>query len=96
LRLAAKQEISFDALDGKNVLVVGGSGRVGGSVVTQLLKRGSAVTVGGTSVDSFLAAQQRWHASFPNLPVDDVQFQALDREEEQSVASVLQRGSYDM
>eukprot|EP00525_Craspedostauros_australis_P002682 CAMPEP_0198113368 /NCGR_PEP_ID=MMETSP1442-20131203/5051_1 /TAXON_ID= /ORGANISM="Craspedostauros australis, Strain CCMP3328" /LENGTH=284 /DNA_ID=CAMNT_0043770435 /DNA_START=672 /DNA_END=1526 /DNA_ORIENTATION=+ len=56
LHVAAKQEITFDALNGKNVLVVSGSGRVGGNVVTQLLKRGSVVTVGGTSIDPFLAA----------------------------------------
>lgn len=39
-------KVSFDILPGKHVLVVGGSGRVGGSVVTQLVKRGCKVTVG--------------------------------------------------
>ena len=34
--------ISHDALSEKHILVVGGSGRVGGSVVTQILKHGTS------------------------------------------------------
>jgi NADPH:quinone reductase-like Zn-dependent oxidoreductase len=52
---------SFESLRGKKVLVVGGSGRVGGSVVTQLIHHGAGwVVVGGTDPDRFQQAQQRW------------------------------------
>jgi len=53
-------EVSHEILSKKRVLVVGGSGRVGGSVVTQLVKHGGFVTVGGTSEESFRASRKRW------------------------------------
>ena len=52
--------ISHDIIKDKHVLVVGGSGRVGGSVVTQILKYGGSVTVGATSQESFEVSQNRW------------------------------------
>jgi hypothetical protein len=81
--------ISWDSLVGKRILVVGGSGRVGGSVVTQLLQRGSRVTVGGTTSDSFRISQARWANVFPDLDVGSVAFRALKREDAESVTKVL-------
>jgi len=57
------QALSFHALDGKKILVVGGSGRVGGSVVQQLLlvaHNNVQVVVGGTRRDRFEEARERW------------------------------------
>jgi saccharopine dehydrogenase-like NADP-dependent oxidoreductase len=90
--------ISFNVLPGKHVLVVGGSGRVGGSVVTQLVKRGCRVTVGGTSADNFQTAQDRWQTIFPEhaSALAKVDFASLDREEALGVKAVLQQKSYDL
>ena len=92
--------ISFDSIPGKRVLVVGGSGRVGGSVVTQLVKRGAHVTVGGTNEESFLSSQARWEQTFgESFSTKDVDFVKLDRENAESVASALQKNgvsSYDL
>lgn len=84
--------ISFDALKDKKVLVVGGSGRVGGSCVTQLTKRGSRVTVGGTRETTFVESQSRWIALFPEMEneLQKVAFVALDREKAESVLSVIE------
>jgi len=66
LRMTARNKspkiepITHDVISGKHVLVVGGSGRVGGSVVTEILKRGGLVTVGATSKESFEVSQDRW------------------------------------
>jgi len=89
-------EIAFDLLENKNVLVVGGSGRVGGSVVTQLLKHGAYVTVGGTRVESYEQAKQRWIDLFPQLDVAKIRFEKVNREVAASVLSVLQSNEYDM
>ena len=95
---ASISPISFESLIDKRVLVVGGSGRVGGSVVTQLIKRGSRVTVGGTSKDSFLRSQARWADVFPDLAdaMGTVSFHALNRESAESVAKVLDADYFDL
>jgi saccharopine dehydrogenase-like NADP-dependent oxidoreductase len=85
---------SFESLRGKKVLVVGGSGRVGGSVVTQLIRHGAGlVVVGGTNPDRFQQAQQRWQRLFPHLTssLADVSFVALNRDDTESVVSALQQ-----
>jgi saccharopine dehydrogenase-like NADP-dependent oxidoreductase len=81
--------ISLDILRDKRVLVVGGSGRVGGSCVTQLTKRGALVTVGGTSADNFASSKARWKTLFPDLAIDRVSFCELSRERTESVQSIL-------
>jgi hypothetical protein len=87
--------ISFDALKDKRVLVVGGSGRVGGSVTTQLIKRGAQVTVGGTNLEKFEEAKTRWQQVF-DLPMDNVNFAKLNREQSDTVLAVLENDSYDL
>lgn len=87
--------ISFDALKDKRVLVVGGSGRVGGSVTTQLIKRGAQVTVGGTNLEKFVEAKTRWQQVF-DLPIDTVNFAKLNREHSDTVLAVLEKDSYDL
>lgn len=99
LTSALNTPISFDALSGKRILVVGGSGRVGGSVVTQLIQRGSPtsgdnrcqVVVGGTSSDSFGMAQQRWMSLFPQYQdqLSSIDFVKLDREDATSILNAL-------
>jgi saccharopine dehydrogenase-like NADP-dependent oxidoreductase len=98
LFITRDDDISFDVLVDKNVLVVGGSGRVGGSVVTQLIKRGAVVTVGGTSFDSFMNSKQRWQALHANegYGLGDVDFARLDRESKESVSAALQKKPYDL
>jgi saccharopine dehydrogenase-like NADP-dependent oxidoreductase len=91
-------KVSFDILPGKHVLVVGGSGRVGGSVVTQLVKRGCKVTVGGTSDENFQTAQNRWQSLFPEHASElaqNVDFCVLNREEAAGVQTVLSGQSYE-
>lgn len=61
LQMSSSPTNNFEnVLENKNVFVVGGSGRVGGSVVTQLLKENAQVSVGGTSYDNFVQSQNRW------------------------------------
>ena len=94
---STESKVSFDILPGKHVLVVGGSGRVGGSVVTQLVKRGCKVTVGGTSAENFQTAQNRWQKLFPEHAValtNDVDFCELDRSETNIVKAALSKPSY--
>jgi len=90
--------ISFDALKQKKVLVVGGSGRVGGSVVTQLVKRGAKVTVGGTNLQSFQRSKERWQKMFEENAneISDTNFVVLNRESADSVSRVLGNDSYDL
>lgn len=94
----AVQSFSLDAFQGTRVLVVGGSGRVGGSVVTQLIQAGAKqVSVGGTSEDRFQAAKRRWQVQFPNQQhsfEDRVDFLPVQREEATSISSHLQ--GYDL
>jgi len=84
--------ISSSVLAGKTVLVVGGSGRVGGSVVTQLVQSNSHVTVGGTSADSFQAAKSRNTA----WTDDTVNFAVVNKEDADSITSILNRENYDL
>jgi saccharopine dehydrogenase-like NADP-dependent oxidoreductase len=88
--------ISFDVLQGKRILVVGGSGRVGGSVVTQLIKRGSAVVVAGTSEKRFLKAKTRWQAVFPTYAskLREISFAKVDRERAESMSGAIE--NYDL
>lgn len=92
--LHAASNISADALAGKQVLVVGGSGRVGGSVVTQIIQRGGIVTVGATKRDSFEKSRARWADLFPEFStqLQQVNFVPLNRE----VASSVPPQSYDL
>jgi hypothetical protein len=92
--LKAVSNVSFDAIEGKQVLVVGGSGRVGGSVVTQLIKRGGKVTVGATRRESFDVSRARWIEVFPELSsqLQAVDFVVLNRE----VASSVSPQGYDL
>lgn len=93
-------DISFDDIENRNVLVVGGSGRVGGSVVVQLIKRGATVTVGGTSLDNFAKSKARWQELFRNDVLVDrigaIDFVHLNRESKESVSAVLQKTPYDL
>lgn len=91
-------KISLDSLAGRKVLVVGGSGRVGGSCVTQLVKNGSRVVVGGTNSANFKASQDRWILQFPSfqLPLREVLFEELDRENSVVVSGVLEKGDFDL
>lgn len=92
--------ISFDALSGKRILVVGGSGRVGGSVVSQLIKRGAShVTVGGTNEDRFENSRARWIQMFgekEKMFKTNVDFVRMFRDNEESVSRALQESSYDL
>ncbi|CAJ1969224.1 unnamed protein product [Cylindrotheca closterium] len=88
--------ISFDAIQGKHVLVVGGSGRVGGSVVTQLLQRGAKVTVGGTNLNNLEASRARWSEMFESLDASSIGFSILDRENPDSVSKAIQEKSPDL
>jgi len=85
------REITFDNLIKKTVLVVGGSGRVGGSVVTQLIKRGSNVVVGGTRQESFDISQQRWIQMFPEFKneINSIQFYTLNKENANTITSAI-------
>merc|ERR1712151_1070382 len=67
-------------------------GRVGGSVVTQLIKRGCNVIVGGTKEESFIKSQNRWIKMFPELKnkIEKINFYKVDRENVDSITSVLQ------
>jgi saccharopine dehydrogenase-like NADP-dependent oxidoreductase len=90
--LAPRADISFDRLLGQRILV-GGSGRVGGSVTTQLVSHGAVVTVGGTQRQSFVDARQRWIQQFPKFDeaLQKVSFVELDREQPDSILRVLLR-----
>lgn len=86
-----KQKISHDVIVNKHVLVVGGSGRVGGSVVTQIIKCGGSVTVGATSLESFEISQARWKELFPEFQgkIDQIKFVQINREDKNSVNNAL-------
>lgn len=90
-------KISLASLRNKRILVVGGSGRVGGSCVAELSQRGAKVTVGGTSSDRFLTAKTRWLSMFPGCPeLQRVDFAELNREQTDSVQAVLQSNKFDL
>ena len=85
--------MSLEDLAGKKILVVGGSGRVGGSVVCQLTKHGAKVTVGGTRSETFEVSRSRWKQLFPEFgnKFDTVPFEKVNREDDQSVVTVLKK-----
>jgi saccharopine dehydrogenase-like NADP-dependent oxidoreductase len=91
-------DISFRALRGKRVLVVGGSGRVGGSVVTQLVRHGGHVSVAGTRPRRLEEARQRWIGMFPELsgPLSVIPFEEVQRERVETVRAVLEKSDYDL
>ena len=69
--------------------------------MTQLVKRGSKVTVGGTSEERFRTSQSRWLDIFPELSnsLKEVDFVAVNREQANSVQAVLNgdgNDKYDM
>lgn len=92
--------ISFDLLKDKRILVVGGSGRVGGSVTTQLIRHGAKVTVGGTSFPNFDRAQRRWSSLFPSHveALKEIEFVSVNREIAATVSKVLSQAQqkYDL
>lgn len=89
--------ISLNVLAKKKILVVGGSGRVGGSVVTQLAKHQAQVTVGGTNPDSFEATKYRWRTRELFANAQDVRFAKVDKEDASSISAVLlQNEKYDL
>lgn len=96
--VAASSSISLSNLADKRILVVGGSGRVGGSVVCQLTQQGALVTVGGTSKDSFLSSQGRWKRLFPSIEqnLDEITFSKVDRENASSLESILETNNFDL
>lgn len=95
---SASTSISLSNLADKRILVVGGSGRVGGSVVCQLTKQGALVTVGGTNEDSFLSSQGRWKRLFPSIEqnLDEITFSKVDRENASSLESILETNNFDL
>ena len=90
--------LSFETLQNKRILVVGGSGRVGGSVVTSLIQHGASVVVGGTSAERFESSRQRWRGLFPQYQekLNEIQFVSVNREETESVQQVLTSKSLDL
>jgi saccharopine dehydrogenase-like NADP-dependent oxidoreductase len=59
-------------------LVIGGSGRVGGSTVRQLCENGVRVSIGGRSKANFERWQRRRHRSHESDDVDFVEVDAFD------------------
>ena len=91
----SKSNISLENLSSKNILVIGGSGRVGGSVVCQLTKHNANVMVGGTKLESFQQSQARWKQLFPQLApqFDSITFHEIDREDDASIAKLLMKAN---
>ena len=94
---------SWDVLANTHILVVGGSGRVGGSVVVQLLKQGAfKVTVGGTSKERFQKAQSRWKSLYSHnstmlqLLDNQINFVQVYRDNVTSVANALREANYNL
>lgn len=78
----------------KKVLVVGGTGRVGGSVVTELvLQKGASVVVGGTKEESFDNTVLRWREKYsPEMYkklVSGVSFVKVDKETPSTISKVF-------
>lgn len=90
-RSEATSKISLENLSSKNILVIGGSGRVGGSVVCQLTKHNANVMVGGTKLESFERSRERWKLLFPQFAsqFDAIPFHVVDREDDASIAKIL-------
>ena len=87
----SESNISIENLSSKRILVVGGSGRVGGSVVCQLTKHNAIVKVGGTKLESFQQSQARWKQLFPTYAdnFDSIPFYSINREDATSIADIL-------
>ena len=66
------------AVEASRVLVVGGSGRVGGSAVRALLKRGIEVDVGGRDPRNWGQYLDRMSEIDPGAALDKVRFQDID------------------
>jgi len=93
--------ITFDNIENKNILVIGGSGRVGGSVVCNLLLHNAKVTVGGTNLESFISSKLRWSQLYQReftIKNDDstLNFVQVNREDVSSISKVLESQSYDL
>jgi saccharopine dehydrogenase-like NADP-dependent oxidoreductase len=91
------------SLNNKRILVVGGSGRVGGSVVRQLLKNQARVTIGGRSEQRCNEARSRyeklWAADLSSqlqFQVSEIGFASLDCSRADSVSTILGQGSFDL
>lgn len=100
-------KISLANIQNKRILVVGGSGRVGGSVVCQLILNGAQVTVGGTNIESYQDSRSRWMNLYDSLSSkvlndtdgnndNTLSFAQLDREDSQSVSKILSQNKYDL
>jgi len=77
---------AFSVYDNKHILVVGGSGRVGGSVVQELVRKGAGrVSVGGTNVESYQQALNRWNELNEQFPEEKLTFCELDRHDAETV-----------
>lgn len=90
ITVEALNTLSLDIYRNKRILVVGGSGRVGGSCCTHLVLQGAQlVTVGGTNELRFQESYERWKKLFPEASLENVNFKPLDRENPESVRQVL-------
>ena len=76
---------SLAATNRPSILVIGGSGRVGGSAVRSLIEHDLDVTVGGRSSSNFEASIDR----SPSLNKGAVKFQPLDIHSEQQLDAVI-------
>ena len=87
--------LSPAVLRDKRILVVGGSGRVGGSCVTQLVQRGACVNVGGTSLERFQESQERWKSLFPSY-VEQFSQVELVRVDREKASTFSLKDNYDL
>ena len=71
---------------------------MGGSVVTQLTKRGSKVSVGGTRESAFQESKSRWISLFPELETNlqSIDFVPLNREVADTVTPTLLAKNFDL
>ncbi len=95
--------MSTPSAEKKRILVIGATGRVGGSTVRALRKLpgwgpNSVISVGGRSEAKFAKAKERW-ASLSQTVVeafDDVDFVALDHEDRVGLLAVLTNHRFDL
>eukprot|EP00612_Vaucheria_litorea_P000162 CAMPEP_0171451642 /NCGR_PEP_ID=MMETSP0945-20130129/67_1 /TAXON_ID=109269 /ORGANISM="Vaucheria litorea, Strain CCMP2940" /LENGTH=407 /DNA_ID=CAMNT_0011976147 /DNA_START=104 /DNA_END=1323 /DNA_ORIENTATION=+ len=76
-----------------NVVVVGGSGRVGGSTVRALKKYYGdklRISVGGRSETHFRESRKRWQKLAPTETFDNVHFLSLDTDDKASIEKALE------
>eukprot|EP00904_Undaria_pinnatifida_P012410 jgi/Undpi1/829/HiC_scaffold_10.g04293.m1 len=93
--MQSKEIIEDVAAQDTKVVVIGGSGRVGGSTVRalrQLLGPNVELVVGGRSERNFVKSVERWR-TLPGAPVgcdySDVKFSQIDLEDAPSLAKAL-------